>query len=308
MEKDFKYILNYGLPNYFNMRNLKSQTFQKIMNSNKGIIGHFFNASFDKNCKLTQNEVCYFGSKNNNFENISNNLNLPTFINKSKLSGEIRESLEPHFISLLLCLYQIKEFKNYFVNINNNEEYKIVTSEFNYFFKNFDKIPSQSLTRIQINLFKDQKFDNYQNLIQKLFSTISTELSQNIKTINEPLDTTQQFDENKGINKFKERHKRDSIIEKTFYSIKEIKSFCKNCFMTSYSFSYIPFILIEPEKEETNINLAEKIFNLKIEEKDNKCNFCGGGNNKCKIEIKIYEFSKILIIIITDKIQKYSNK
>ena len=77
--------------------------------------------------------------------------------------------------------------------------------------------------------------------------------------------------------------------------------------MSIYIFEYIPFVLIEDEEEKI-IKLSEKLFNSKKEEKNSKCHFCGGAIRKCKIEIKINEFSNILIIVIKDKVRNYQTE
>ena len=77
--------------------------------------------------------------------------------------------------------------------------------------------------------------------------------------------------------------------------------------MPTYIFEYIPFILIG-EEEKKIIKLSEKLFNSKKEEKNVKCHFCNGIIKKCKIEIKINEFSNILIIIINDKVKNFETE
>ena len=107
--------------------------------------------------------------------------------------------------------------------------------------------------------------------------------------------------------KFKEKNKNSSFIQELFYSIKETISSCSEGTMSTYIFEYIPFVLIEDE-EETIIKLSEKLFNSKTEEKNSKCHFCGGTIKKCKIEIKINEFSNILIILVNDKVKNFQTE
>lgn len=155
-------------------------------------------------------------------------------------------------------------------------------------------------------MFKDMKFENYQSLILSIFSMIDLENNSSTKTDDGTLETTKQFNEIEGKQKFQDKNKKDSIFQNTFYSIKEEISSCTECGMATYNFEYIPFILIEPDKEEKKIKITEKILNSIKKEKNVKCNFCGGGVKKCNCEIKINEFSEILIIIINDKIQNLS--
>ena len=110
-------------------------------------------------------------------------------------------------------------------------------------------------------MFNKIKFDNYQNLIQTIISRVNSELKQNTQneSNNTAYDITNQYDENEAKKKFKEKNKNDKVIQQFFYSLKEKISSCKECNMTTYIFEYIPFVLIEDEKEK-NFKLSDKIL------------------------------------------------
>jgi len=135
------------------------------------------------------------------------------------------------------------------LNIENNNEYKNATKAFYEFYKNFPKAPLQSINQFQVNnIFNKNKFINYQDTIQTIFHMLNSELKQSKKRENKSLETSKQYNEIEEKKKFKENNE-DSIIKKIFYSIKEIKSLCKECNMPNYNFEYIPFFLINNQKE-----------------------------------------------------------
>ena len=308
IEKELNDILSYGISKYIAKRNLGSQYFQKILNSENELIGYFYNILFYYDLRATNLGLYFFGPKpklNNILKNESI-FDSKTYAIKSKKSKEIKEIIDPHINSFLICLYQIEKLKKKFENIDNNEYIK-VTIAFYEFFKNFGRNPSQSVNIFQNEMLNKIKFDNYQNLVQTLIAKVNSELNQNIKNDKTELETTKQYDENEAKKKFKEKNKNSSFIQELFYSIKETISSCSECNMSTYIFEYIPFVLIEDE-EETIIKLSEKLFNSKTEEKNSKCHFCGGTIKKCKIEIKINEFSNILIILVNDKVKNFQTE
>ena len=197
-----------------------------------------------------------------------------TYITRTKKSNEIKDIIDPHINSFLICLYQIERLIRSFENIANNQ-YTKTTNAFFAFLKNFGNNPFQSVIKFQNEMFNNKiKFDNYQNLIKTIISRANSELKQNTQNENKNTvyNTTQQYDENEAKKEFKKKNKNDSIFQQLFYSLKETISSCIECHKSTYIFEYIPFILIEDE-EEKNFKLSDKILNSKIEEKIEKCNF-----------------------------------
>ena len=118
-------------------------------------------------------------------------------------------------------------------------------------FKYFKENPLKSIINFQLKVFKGIQFSNYQFLIKSLFSKLILEFNSSKKE-NTEIETTNQCDEKKAIEKFLQNNK-PSYIHRIFYSIKETISSCIECNMKTFNFEYIPFILIESNKERKNI-------------------------------------------------------
>ena len=168
IEREFNLILSQGISNYITKRNLGSQSsVQKILNSKNELIGYFFNILFCYDNESTQLGLyCFCPKSKNNVKN-ENTFDSKTYTMRAKKSNEIKDIIDPHINSFLICLYQIEKLRREFKNIDNNQ-YTNTTKAFFDFFNNFSQYPFQSVNKFQNEMFNKIKFDNYQNLIQTI--------------------------------------------------------------------------------------------------------------------------------------------
>ena len=191
--------------------------------------------------------------------------------------------------SILACLSLFFEFKNEFIVYSqeiNNKMAKLFVN----FFKIFgQKNPDNEINAIS-GLIKEQ---DIKNTFSQLLDLLEDEyfINHNIK---KNVDTS-DYDENIIKNKFLERHKNGSIIERYFFGVREIKKYCLNCGLTTYNFVHYRFLEIDLNYEKNEIILNEKYL-IKNKESMEKCKFCSE-KNKCEVEKILIEFPKNIILI-----------
>ena len=294
IENGLKIILGKSFSNNLIQRNDENDFCQQLFDSKNILIGYIFELIFKNNNTLTKLDINYLTNRKTNYI-------------KPKLVKEFSDILNPYIKSIMLCLYQIDTLKNYFLNIDDINKYNKVNKVLKEFFENFSQNPLQSISQVQINLFKTKNYENYINIIESIFSMIDSELSK--KQCNEySFSQVDLYDEQRGKTKFfDKRNNNDSIIQKLFYSVKETSIYCYSCKMTTYNFENISFFMIDTDKEEQEIiKLSENSLNKKIINQNIKCNFCANKNRECTIEKKLIDFLKIIIfILIGDKINKF---
>ena len=193
---------------------------------------------------------------------------------------------ESNLISILYCLYQFDDLKKEIINQVNNNKDNLVNSIINFFKNN----QNQGIIGLSNNFNKY----NYKNAILVLFK----ELTKNLNKIQNTFDLYNLSNQNEEILKVKEflaKNQYGSIIENSFYYIKELKYYCSVQNKADYIFEIHPFISVELNDS----NKIQKFSNLLNPEiKYEKCNFCGNTNNKCFVENKIISIPKILIIVL----------
>ena len=154
----------------------------------------------------------------------------------------------------------------------------------------FETFKKKMLAKVGKGIKRFQTYD-------KIFEELLTKLDPNKEINEEYYDQSLQFDEEKGLKIFMEKHKNKNIIQQLFYIPKEEKVFCKKCWMNTFDFYYSKYILIQNPLNEF---IFQKTFQPEKEvKKDKYCNFCNGQITNIAIERKILDFPEILIVIIS---------
>ena len=286
MEEELKFILTEGIGRYFINNNLNSFNYHEILSNNQSI-GFIYNFTCE------------------NYSSTQMVMDIDFHIKKDKKKN-INYNFNPYLSSILICLYQIDNLRNFFSNINNNFNYKKNTRLFFDFFKNFNSNPIQSLTLIEKHMLNSEKIENFENFIQTILPKLDLELTQNKKDEENQLNQVKQYDEKAQMEIILKKYNNSSIFHQLFNSIKEKIIICQECGMNFYFFEFMPFFVIDLNNENKNINLIEKIFESKKIEMNLKCNMCQK-ETKSSVEEKISGHSPILIIIIKGNKKKYFN-
>ena len=163
---------------------------------------------------------------------------------------------------------------------------KLFSKNKNIDFETFKKICSAKVGK---DIKKFQTYD-------KIFEELLTKLNPNSQINKDYYDQSLQYDEEKGLKKFMEKHKNKNTIQQLFFIPKEEKIFCKKCLMDTFHFYYSKYILIQNPLNEF---IFQKIFQVENEEKkDRDCNFCCQKRD-LTIQRKTLDFPEILIVIIS---------
>ena len=154
----------------------------------------------------------------------------------------------------------------------------------------FETFKKKCLEKIGKDIKRFQTYD-------RIFEELLTKLDPNKEINKVNYNQSEQYDEEKGLNKFMEKHKNKNIIQQLFYIPKEEKLYCKKCGVNTFQFHYSKYILIQNPLNEF---IFQKIFQPENEvKKDKSCNFCNGKITNIAIERKILDFPEILIVIIS---------
>ena len=269
LKDNLNYILKNNIWNYFKEINYSyKDEYKRIINSEGKKIGYLIL----NNGYINQIEEIYNYMK----ENINIRMN----------SDELKEINTNRFYSFFLCLYNIKDLYNqlklYF------KDKKIIKTLFDFILskKYDDKIKEYFLESIKSN---DYKF-----IINDIFEKINSELSNENKNgfINIPID---EYDEIKAKNKFLEKTKNLSNINKLFFILKEDIMLFNECKMSIYNFYYSKFFLIDLDKEVKEVLLNDKIFKSEYIQIKQKCSFCDGKITNSFKKEKILDYPEILL-------------
>ena len=304
-EIHLNYILKYNIWNFFKQINYSyNNEYATFKNSKRKAIGYIaLNGS-----NIKQIEEIYNYIKEN--INIKMNKNEMNDINRNEMNDmnkiEMNDIKIDKFYSFLLCLYNIKELYDklmvYYTNGNNKS---IIKNLINFIlFKNFDD-------NIKEYFFKSINSNDYKLIINDIFDKINSEL--NNENINEKNDNQNnqvaQYDEIKAKKNFLEKNKNTSIIKQLFFISKEDILFCSGCKMNIYNFYYSNYFLIDLDKEKKEVLLNDKFYASEDIQIKQKCNFCSGKELDCIKNEKIFDYPKILIVLLDGKqFQKFKLK
>ena len=278
LDKNLNYILKNNIWNYFKEINYSyKDEYKRIKNYEGKKIGYLVL----NNGYIKQIEEIYNYMK----ENINIKMN----------SDEIKDINTNRFYSLLLCLYNIKEIYNQLKIYNKDKKIIKILFDFILSKKIDDNIKKYFLESIKSN--------DYKIIINDLFEKINSELSNENK--NEIVKSqVVEYDETRSKNKFLEKNKNPSIINKLFFISKEDIIICQQCNVTNYNFYYSKFFLIDLDKEEKEVSLNEHIFKSENMQIKRECIFCEKTTNSIKKEI-IFDYPEILIVLLDGK--KFKN-
>ena len=95
----------------------------------------------------------------------------------------------------------------------------------------FETFKKKMLAKVGKGIKRFQTYD-------KIFEELLTKLNPNSQINKDYYDQSLQYDEEKGLKKFMEKHKNKNIIQQLFFIPKEEKIFCKKCFMDTFHFYY----------------------------------------------------------------------
>ena len=277
METELKIMYSNGFNKYMKFTNFDDNKnyveFREIQKKDNKCIGYLI-----------------YNRQGNNLDNIKLDKN-----NIGNTEKSITECI-PYFISILFCLNQFENFKKSIKDfLSSNTNFELIMK--------FSNI----LDNISNNKNIDNKFISqfipssnllcYENIINEIFIKLNKELN---KTKNKGYkDNNIQNEEMKARQLFKMQNNNLSIVENLFYLIVQQKISCEKCNLTLFEYKFSKFLMIELEKNENNILIKDKLFEIK--KKYEKCKRCD--NNKCN-EIKIEEVPQILIVVIKSKDNK----
>ena len=278
MKKHINLILNNNLLFYLGLINFHHNNKSKEIYDNKGNnIGIFI-------CICESNRSEFLEGMKNSY--INNNCQFQQ-IREQKL---INIEMIPKIDSILVCLNFFNEFKNelilYSQNINNKKAKLFVD-----FFKIFGWKYSDSEINAIYDLLKN---NNIQNTLYTIFDLLEKEFFENHHIDNNC--ENDDYDENIIKNKFFEKNKNSSVIQRYFFGVREIKKNCLKCSLITYNFEHYKYLKINLNNEKNTIILSNEIF-IENEEKIENCKFCSSKTN-FKIEKILTNYSKILIAIL----------
>ena len=197
--------------------------------------------------------------------------------------------------SLLISFANIKEFSKDLNSISNKK------GDLSSIF--ISLIKEQSRLKLKIEEFKkllDRNFDyKIDNLIEYILNTLNDEL--NIKQNNTNwLDEYNKANRNPSIEDFLKNYMKnnDSIIQKLFFGIKEIKTKCPNDDEYNRNFEIIKFQKFSSPEKESEIDIKKLVRNLKSLEKGKvNCQNCKKDTIHL-IETNIIDLPEIFILYL----------
>ena len=213
-----------------------------------------------------------------------------------------KEIFHLYINSILLCLYNIEEFKESLLNNARNNHGKLLSKLVDIFIDFNDENKTNNIVNEIIKLIsQDYKQNlNLEKTIAYIFESLTKEINENKQIINEPF----QYDPIKAKEYF-DIHKNDNctFIQELFYNIKFKKIYCGECKLSLFKYSISPIINYNLVNEK-EFNISQYLINIKnkgeIINRVFHCNFCGKDTNKNENN-SIIELPKILIIAINGK-------
>ena len=299
MRKTLKLILTKNIWNFFKKIKYNYEEEYKIFNSSEGNkIGYI----------VRNNSIENIGKIYRSLKNIEIKKPKPGNIehNKSEIKKQLN-NIKANIIvnklnSILFCIYQIKEeLFEYLINSNKNNNLQL--SNLLIFFYEYYKTNSKFNNQISENISNILNLNNnndYKSIISEILEKLDNEHFTGEK-YNFEDDQVNKYDEKKVLNIFEEQHKNITIINKSFFIAKEKIKDCLECSMTTYNFNYIKYILIELDKEATEIKLENKLLSILKNKRKEKCPFCSGRKTNSNIKEKVVIYPEILIVIIEGK-------
>ena len=267
-----EYILKNNLWNYFKkIRYNYKDEYKKICNEMYKEIGYVVRC-----CEI--NKIENYIQKVNSLKGLrhkKSQINQNIMFNPSPIeqaNSLINFNPDVLFNPVITFLFQIDELKTY-LGLSSIVDLQT--------FKNI------ILGKIGPNL---NEIKNYQNTFEILLNSLDQGANK------EHFSLSEQYDEDRCLKKFMEKHKNGNIIQKYFLIPKEEVILCKKCRMHTFQCKYDNYIYIQNPLTDL---IYQKMFQPKKEQKKGKrCNFCNGQETELSIEEKVLDYPEKLIVII----------
>ena len=308
IESEFKKVKN--ISEYYNNKNLNLSIIndrQRVFDIYEHFIGDIIIIQNQNNI-IDENHLVDENNNNNNDPEKNNNSihDKNKRINEENINKiEVKYADDPQLIfhkyveALLICLFNIENLRQNFPKKNN--DINSITNIIYNFMKN-KEINADDINKIE-NKIKEFNINiselNFEKLLNFILDKLHEELN-NKKIISQekPKDDN---DEKISYDNFQKYYfeQNDSIIQKTFFGVKEINILYNCCQLTKYSFEICKYLSFENANQKKNIqSLIDEWENSSI--KDNKyCDMCLIDTDTI-IQKKMYDYPEILIIIINN--------
>ena len=309
-EENLKKIIESQLKNVENMSQYyKNKNFNANINGTQNV--------FDENGinigdiliiqKQNNIDVNNIDDKNNNRNDSkknNNNISDAKFADENNNKIEVKHS-DPQLLfhkfveALFICIFKIENLRQNFPKKNNDVD-GIINIIYN-FMKN-KEINLDDIKKIE-NKIKELQKDilefNFDRLINFILDKLHEELNnKKIINIEKPKDDN---DEKISYDNFKKFYfeQNDSIIQKTFFGVKETNILYNCCQLTKYSFEICKYLSFENANQKNDIQSLVDEWENTPTQGNKYCDMCLIDTDT-RIQNKIYDYPEILIIIINN--------
>ena len=306
-----------------NLNNKIESEFKKVENISQYYKNKNFNTSIEEPQRVfdeygiyiadiliikSQNNIEKNDKSNNSIDSKKNNNDISD--NNNKIAEENSNKIEDKHIdpqllfykyveALFICIFKIENLRQNFPK-KNNDMNSLANIIYNYMKNkeiNLDDIKKIESKIKELN--KDISDLNFENLLNFILDKLHEEL--NNKKIVSKENPKDDNDEKISYDNFKKYYfeQNDSLIQKTFFGVKEANILYNCCQLTKYSFEICKYLSFENASQKNDIqSLVDEWENTFIQ--GNKyCDMCLIDTDT-RIQYKIYGYPEILIIIINN--------
>ena len=305
IESEFKKVVN--ISQYYKNKNFSSSIIeepQRVFDEYDNYIGDIIIVNSQKNID-ENNLVDKSNNKNDSKQNnkdISHNNKNSVEENKNKIEAKQADPqllFHKYVEALFICIFKIENLRQNFPK-KNNDMNSIAIIIYN-FMKN-KEINLNDIKKIE-NKIKELEKDiselNFEKLLNFILDKLHEELN-NKKIINKekPKDDN---DEKISYDNFKKFYfeQNDSIIQKTFFGVKETNILYNCCQLTKYSFEICKYLSFENANQKNDIQSLVDEWGNTPTQGNKYCDMCLIDTDT-RIQNKIYDYPEILIIIINN--------
>ena len=301
IESEFKKVEN--ISQYY-----KNKNFNTSIEEPQRVFDEYGNYIADILIIKSQNNIEKNDKSNNSIDSKKNNNDISD--NNNKIAEENSNKIEDKHIdpqllfykyveALFICIFKIENLRQNFPK-KNNDMNSLANIIYNYMKNkeiNLDDIKKIESKIKELN--KDISDLNFENLLNFILDKLHEEL--NNKKIVSKENPKDDNDEKISYDNFKKYYfeQNDSLIQKTFFGVKEANILYNCCQLTKYSFEICKYLSFENANQKNDIqSLVDEWENTFIQ--GNKyCDMCLIDTDT-RIQYKIYGYPEILIIIINN--------
>ena len=305
IESEFKKVEN--ISQYYKNKNFNLSIIeepQRVFDEYDNYIGDIIIIKRQKN--IDENNLVDKSNNNNdskqNNNDISHNNKNSVEENKNKIEAKQADPqllFHKYVEALFICIFKIENLRQNFPK-KNNDMNSIANIIYN-FMKN-KEINLDDIKKIE-NKIKELQKDilefNFEKLLNFILDKLHEELN-NKKIINKekPKDDN---DEKISYDNFKKYYfeQNDSIIQKTFFGVKEANILYNCCQLTKYSFEICKYLSFENANQKNDIQSLVDEWENTPTQGNKYCDMCLIDTDT-SIQNKIYDYPEILIIIINN--------